>query len=131
MNSVTRYSNYSHTTSYHVTSKESYRISAPRNEWSGIKILELIFNEIDAYKTVNVLVENKFHALQFMGCGKVSELLSMKKKLFERLPTETQTMLNSGKPLEEEIQKTFMLSGREFSSNEKIQYQGLAASVLR
>ena len=101
-----------------------------RKEWSGIKILELIFNEIDAYKTVNVLVENKFHALQFMGCGKVSELLSMKKKLFERLPTETQTMLNSGKPLEEEIQKTFMLSGREFSSNEKIQYQGLAASVL-
>ena len=101
-----------------------------RREWSGIKILELIFNEIDTYKTINVLVENKFHAVQFTGCGKVSELLSTKKKLFERLPKETQRMLNAGKPLEEEIQKTFMLSGREFSSKEKIQYQGLSASVL-
>ena len=103
---------------------------AARREWSGIKILELIFNEIDTYKTINVLVENKFHAVQFTGCGKASELLSTKKKLFERLLKETQRMLNTGKPLEEEIQKTFMLSGREFSSKEKIQYQGLSASVL-
>lgn len=99
-------------------------------DWSGIDLLERIFHDIDPYKTLNTLVENKFHAVQYEGSGKMSDFLGTKRKLFERLPKDSQVRLNGGKPLEDCVRKQFSMNGKELTSTTKVRYTGLTSSVI-
>lgn len=104
--------------------------NARSSKWSGVELLDRLFQDVDPFVTLSTLLENKFHNVAYKGPGEMVTFFSEKRKCFERLPKATMIRLNQGKELEVAVDENMAVAGVQVPGRKVSRYIGLTQSLV-
>ena len=104
--------------------------NARSSKWSGVELLDRLFQDVDPFVTLSTLLENKFHNVAYKGPGEMVTFFSEKRKCFEHLPKATMIRLNQGKELEVAVDENMAVAGVQVPGRKVSRYIGLTQSLV-
>ena len=104
--------------------------NARGSKWSGVELLDRLFQDVDPFITLSTSLENKFHNISYRGPGEMAAFFSEKRKCFERLPKATMIRLNKGTDLEVSVNENMAIAGVQVPGRKVSRYTGMTQSLV-